>query len=139
LGHGPDTFALYFPNQDPYRIYTMLFIDKPHNMYLQFWLNLGGVATLAFLAMVILHCIRTFRILRQSHPTGELYVLSLGLFAGWFAYLLAAFFYDSAVSVAPTFWIMFGLSMAMNEALVTGTLPERRHTAIRQDQRRNFL
>ena len=33
------------------------------------------------------------------------------------AYLVAAAFYDSAVSVAPAFWVVFGLSMAMNEML----------------------
>jgi hypothetical protein len=122
LGRGPDTFALYFPNQDPYKAFYSLpqdFIDKPHNMYLQLWLNLGGVATLAFLAMVIMHAVRTPRILKQADPASDRYMLALGLFVGWFAYLLAAFFYDSAVSVAPAFWIVFGLSMALNDALDT--------------------
>jgi hypothetical protein len=120
LGHGPDTFALYFPNTDPYKAYynePQTFIDKPHNMYLQSWLNLGGIATLAFLVMVIMHCVHTFKILKQAKPTSDQYMLALGLFFGWFAYLLAAFFYDSAVSVAPSFWIVFGLSMAMNKML----------------------
>jgi hypothetical protein len=135
LGHGPDTFALYFPNQDPYKINTALFIDKPHNMYIQLWLNLGGVATVAFLAMVIMHCLGTFRVLRRSNSTGELYVLALGLFAGWFAYLLAAFFYDSAVSVAPAFWIVFGLSMAMNNALNKKNLLEHGHDTLGPDRR----
>jgi hypothetical protein len=123
LGRGPDTFALYFPNTDPYKaFYTQpqIFIDKPHNMYLQLWLNLGGVAALAFLAMVVLHAIRTFRVLKRAKPAGDHYMLALGLFIGWFAYLLAAFFYDSVVSVAPVFWIVFGLSMAMNETLEAG-------------------
>lgn len=120
LGRGPDTFALYFPNTDPYKafyIQPQYFIDKPHNMYLQSWLNLGGLATLALLAMVVLHATRTFRVLKEANPAGDRYMLALGLYAGWFAYLLAAFIYDSAVSVAPAFWIVFGLSMAMNDAL----------------------
>ena len=123
LGRGPDTFALYFPNQDAYKTFynpfsqSEIFIDKPHNMYLQLWLNLGGLATLAFLAMAVMHFIRTFRLLKHARPTGDRYLLALGLFIGWCAYLLAAFFYDSAVSVAPAFWIVFGLSLAMNEQL----------------------
>ncbi len=120
LGHGPDTFALYFPNSDPYKIFYSqpdVFIDKPHNLYLQIWLNLGGLAALAFVTMLVLHTIQTIRILKRAKLTGEPTILSLGLFLGWFAYILASFFYDSSVSVAPAFWIIFGLSMAANEKL----------------------
>jgi O-antigen ligase len=121
LGRGPDTFALYFPNTDPYKIfYTQpeVFIDKPHNLYLQLWLNLGGLAALAFLVMVIFHAVHTFKILKQADLADERTMLALGLFLGWFAYILAAFFYDSAISVAPAFWIVFGLGMAVNEMLI---------------------
>ncbi|MBV5307828.1 O-antigen ligase [Chromatium okenii] len=120
LGRGPDTFALYFPNQDSYKRFfnqPEAFVDKPHNLYIQTWLNLGGLATCAFLAMIILHAVRTFQLLTKAQPSGEFYMLSSGLYAGWFAYLVAAMFYDSVVSVAPAFWIIFGLSLAVNHQL----------------------
>ena len=120
LGHGPDTFALYFSNSDPYKIYYSqpeIVIDKPHNLYLQLWLNLGGLSALAFVAMLVLHAVRTLGILRVMKPDRHGYLLALGLFAGWFSYVVAAFFYDSTVSVAPAFWIVFGLSLAVNEML----------------------
>jgi O-antigen ligase len=143
LGRGPDTFALYFPNQDPYKAFynrfslTQAFIDKPHNMYLQLLFNLGGVAVLAFLAMVVLHAIHTFRILKSAKPLGDRYMLALGLFVGWFAYLLAAVFYDSSVSVAPAFWIVFGLSMAINEILKRETHDKHGREALGQVGCRN--
>jgi O-antigen ligase len=121
LGRGPDTFALYFPNTDPYKVFYSqpeVFIDKPHNLYLQLWLNLGGLATLAFLVMVVFHGVRTFKVLKRVDLADERGILSMWLFLGWLAYLLAAVFYDSAVSVAPAFWIVFGLSMAVNEMLM---------------------
>ncbi|WP_172452499.1 DNA methyltransferase [Chromatium okenii] len=120
LGRGPDTFALYFPNQDSYKRFfnqPEAFVDKPHNLYIQTWLNLGGLATCAFLAMIILHAVRTFQLLTKAQPNSEFYMLSSGLYAGWFAYLVAAMFYDSVVSVAPAFWIIFGLSLAVNHQL----------------------
>jgi hypothetical protein len=123
LGRGPDTFTLYFPNSDPYKAFynpyarSEILIDKPHNLYIQSWLNLGGLATLAFLALLGMHFVRTLRLLRRARPAGEAWVLALGLFAGWCAYLLAAFFYDSNVSVAPVFWVLFGLSLSMNARL----------------------
>jgi O-antigen ligase len=124
LGRGPDTFALYFPNDDPYKSFygqPDTFIDKPHNMYLQTWLNLGGLAALAFLVMLGLHTYQTIKVLRQSRAVDDRFVLALGLFTGWLAYLVAGFFYDSAVSVAPVFWIIFGLSMAVNRMLLGQT------------------
>ncbi|MGB8213568.1 MAG: O-antigen ligase family protein [Anaerolineales bacterium] len=122
LGGGPDTFALYFPHNDPYLDKSFfgqagVFIDKPHNMYLQLWLNLGGLATLAFLALLVLHAVRTLRVLKRADLAGMPGMLAAGLFAGWAGYLLAAFFYDSVVSVAAAFWIVFGLGMAMNDML----------------------
>ncbi|GEM_PF-4397468 len=122
IGHGPDTFALYFPNQDEYKRFfnqPEAFIDKPHNSYLQTWLNLGGGATLALFVLLFRHAKRTFLLLTTAPRYSDLYQLSLGLYAGWFAYLIAAVFYDSVVSVAPLFWIVFGLSLAVNQLLKT--------------------
>jgi O-antigen ligase len=119
-GRGPDTFALYFPNQDGYKRFfnqPEAFIDKPHNLYLQNWLALGGVATVAFLALLILHAVRTWRLLNTATPSGDAYLFAAGLYAGWFAYLISGLFYDSVVAVAPIFWIIFGLSLAVNHQL----------------------
>ena len=46
LGYGGDTFALYFPQNDllgkanTYNTFNM-YVDKPHNMYLQMVVNFG--------------------------------------------------------------------------------------------------
>ncbi|MBK1641296.1 hypothetical protein CKO12_05290 [Chromatium okenii] len=120
IGRGPDTFALYFPNQDEYKRFfnqPEAFIDKPHNSYLQTWLNLGGGATLALFVLLFTHAKRTFLLLTTAPHNTDLYPLSLGLYASWVAYLIAAVFYDSVVSVAPIFWIIFGLSVAVNQLL----------------------
>ncbi len=124
LGRGPDTFGLYFPNADPYKAYYTLpdyFIDKPHNSYLQVWFNLGGLGLLAFLAMVGMHFFSTLKLLRKAPLQKPITIMALALFLGWVSYLLVAFFYDSALSVAPLFWIIFGLGLAVNRMAV---LPE---------------
>jgi len=119
VGRGPDTFALHFPNGDAFKACTIgseVFVDKTHNLYLQMWLNQGGIATLAFLGMIIVHTVRTRKALRLLERRSDLSILILALFGGWAGYLVAGLFYDSTVTVAPVFWIVFGLGVAANHA-----------------------
>jgi O-antigen ligase len=118
VGRGPDTFGVYFDSRDPYKAFCMskeTFIDKPHNTYLQIWVNLGGLALASFLLTMLLHLRRAARLIRGARGDPPRCAWPAALFAGCFGYLVAAMFYDSAVSVAPTFWVVLGMSLAVTE------------------------
>lgn len=117
LGKGPDTFAFYFPLKDPVKFLCGFkqIVDKPHNMYMQIGVNIGGIALLAFLIMIIIYFVQSVKVLWNTKLEHQSSVIALGLFTACIGYLVAGFFNDSVVSVAPVFWTIFGLSLASNE------------------------
>lgn len=120
LGKGPDTFALYFPNKDPLKDaygFEHKLVDKPHSMYLQWGVNIGVVSLLIFLVLIKIHFIQSFVLLWKKGINSKAGIYAIGLFAAWCGYLISGVFNDSIVSVAPVFWVIFGMSMAANEML----------------------
>ncbi|QNK39120.1 O-antigen ligase family protein [Caproicibacter fermentans] len=119
LGAGPDTFELYFPQNDllgkywAYGTANML-VDKPHNLYLQTLLGEGGVALAAFLAMMLLYLIDSFRLYAMKREYQKNQIRGIALCLGIVGYLFAGLFNDSVVSVAPAFWILLGAGIAIN-------------------------
>mgnify|MGYP005885126021 CR=1 FL=1 len=119
VGKGPDTFALEFPQNDilakwwAYNTPNMI-IDKPHNLYLQFAINNGGLALLAFLILVIVYVVNCFKLyaFRGFYENKE--IIGIATFLAIMGYLGAGFFNDSVVSVAPVFWALLGTGMAIN-------------------------
>ena len=112
FGYGPDTFALYFPNKDCH-YFNKNFVDKPHNMHIQTIVNIGGVSFLIFLLIIVIHSIKTIKTLKES-KNNKILTISSALYVGCIGYLLAGFFYDSTINVAPYFWTILGLNMVIN-------------------------
>jgi len=121
LGTGPDTFAIFFPRNDEYRLFggcpDTLLIDKIHSLYLQIWFNTGLIAFGSFMLLLLLHFINTVRIFWKLRAQSPIEVLGLSFFLGWTGFLGTAIFNDSAISVSPYFWAVFGASIAANHAL----------------------
>ncbi len=137
FGYGPDTYPIIYPQNDYFGKFISygtpyMFISKPHNMYLQMALNTGIISLLGFLLMVVPYLIQSFKIHSSAEETTEREVISLGIFIGIFSYLVAGLFNDSAVSIAPNFWMMLGLGMALNIFIVK----ERRERGIERLKRR---
>lgn len=119
LGHGPDTFAIKFPQNDYLgKLYAYdhsgIIVDKPHNMYLQIGINQGLLALFVFLTFAVFYIISSFKlyafrlIYTKSQMIGTAIMLAVA------GYLVTGIFNDSAVSVAPIFWILFGSGIAVN-------------------------
>lgn len=123
IGHGPDTFAAYFPQNDFigkfYAYYGDMWqiVDKPHDLYLQVALNTGIISLLALLSMFIAYIIRSARLYFRNDYEDFASKAGVGIFVAICGYLGAAFFNDSVVSVAPVFWILFGLGISVNYML----------------------
>lgn len=120
LGYGPDTYSLVFPQNDNFGKAmafgnTNIIVDKPHNLYLQIGINTGLLALINFIiasgVFLIIGVINFNKIGRRND------FISLGLYLGVIAYLVAGLFNDSLISVAPTFWIYWALAtyMLLNE------------------------
>lgn len=120
LGTGPDTFVFDFPQNDligKYYAYDTpnILVDKAHNLYLQIAINYGIVALIAFLALMSIYILDSLR-LYAFKETYEERSLMLGAVTclGVIGYLFAGMFNDSVVSVAPVFWIILGVGVALN-------------------------
>lgn len=119
LGKGPDTFVFEFPQNDliaKYYAYDTpnMTVDKPHDLYLQIALNNGVIALIAFLGIMLIYIIDSFRLysLKKTYETSELFGAAISL--GIIGYLVAGVFNDSVISVAPIFWILLGVGVAVN-------------------------
>lgn len=122
LGHGPDTFALYFPQYDisgKYIAYDDMWVtvDKPHNFYLQTVINTGLLSLIALLFIFLKYIISSWVLYRKSENDNNLKTIGKATYLGVIGYLVAAFFNDSVISVAPVFWVLLGLGISINSLI----------------------
>jgi hypothetical protein len=113
LGAGPDSFVFEFPQYEHVTKWnigqpTYLLYDKPHDWYLQMGINTGVLSLLAVLAMGVL---LLFQSIKKFMLDEKENITTITLVAMVFAYATAGIFNDSVISVAPIFWIIFGLAV----------------------------
>lgn len=116
VGCGQDNFIFDYPNDDYVGKQNYGFgaevITKPHNMYLQMWVQDGLFALLGFCVLVGFYIIDVFRtyFLRKRKDAS----LGIATFLGITGYLVVGFANDSTITVAPLFWGLLGLGYALN-------------------------
>ena len=119
VGHGPDTFPIYFPQDDmvgklnAYGVTNMM-VDKPHNLYLQMAMNTGILSMLAFVALLLMYFITSFKLYFKRVIIEYKDYIGISVFCAIFGYSVTGLANDSVVSVAPVFWVLLGLGMAVN-------------------------
>lgn len=121
LGTGPDTYALYFPNTDYLNLYHTGFsnqvITKPHSLYLQIATQTGIPSLIVFLIFYAMFAISSIRLYMKY--TLERYEVRIGIaiLAGTFGYLVTSMANDSTITVAPLFWTLIGVGLAINRMI----------------------
>lgn len=122
FGVGPDNFVYAFPNDDYVGKVNCGFdgqiVTKPHNMYLQIWVQDGLPACLALLALYLIFAVRTFRRCFVKGKLTWLQKTNIALFCGTSGYMAAGLANDSSICVAPVFWVLLGIGLAVNELAV---------------------
>jgi hypothetical protein len=115
FGHGQDTFPLVFPQNDFFGkklSFGMkgIFVDKPHNYFIQIALNNGipALILVGFLFLSYFYDSLKKIILKKD-------VFSICIFLSVFSYFITCFFNDSVVSVAPLFWTLLAIGISLNE------------------------
>lgn len=121
LGTGPDTFAFEFPQEDligKYFAYDTpnIVVDKAHNLYLQMAINYGFIALLGFIAIMLIYIVDSIKLyaFKDNFQDNKPQMLGAITCLGVVGYLFAGMFNDSVVSVAPVFWIILGVGVALN-------------------------
>ena len=115
----PDTFAFEFPQYDllgKYYAYDTpnMVVDKPHNLYLQTWMNQGAIALLAFLAIAGVYIVDSLRLYFWKRKYTPKQAMGVACLLGVIGYLVAGIFNDSVVDVAPLFWVILATGIAIN-------------------------
>ena len=119
LGSGPDTFSFDFPQHDMLgKLYaygtTNMIISKAHNLFLQIGLNNGVVALIAFVILIMVYIIDSFKLYALKNKYDEKQILGSILALSVIGYLFTGLFNDSVICVAPIFWIILGVGAAVN-------------------------
>lgn len=96
-------------NQDNFRFMESRapILSKPHNMYMQIWVEESFVALIAFLVLVfylLWRAVRTFAYLPlKEHPMGVALIFSI------VGYMVAGLANDTNIVTGPVFWVLLGL------------------------------
>lgn len=119
IGHGPDTYVFKFPQRDYLGKYYALgdpnkVVDKPHNLYLQIAINQGMIALISFIILVVLYIVDSFRLYALKICYTKQEIIGIATMSAIVGYLIAGIFNDSVVSVAPIFWVLIGVGIAIN-------------------------
>jgi O-antigen ligase len=119
LGSGADTFVLAFPQQDYVNLknygYGTSLITKPHSLYLQIGIQTGVISLLAFLIFYIMYFILSFKLYINCKYDNNYSKVGVAIFVGTFGYMISGISNDSCITVAPIFWALLGIGIAMNK------------------------
>lgn len=119
LGTGPDTFSFEFPQHDLLgKLYaygtTNMIISKAHNLFLQLGINNGVVALIAFIFIIMIYIVDSFKLYALKNKYDEKQLLGTILCLSVIGYLFTGLFNDSVICVAPIFWIIMGVGISVN-------------------------
>lgn len=123
IGHGADTFCLYYPHKDYVGKYNAdwginMVVDKPHMMYLGIAINTGLISLIALCALWAIYIIQSIMIyFKRDFETDFITFTGLGIFLGICGFLAAGLVNDSSVSVMPMFYGLLGTGIAINMIL----------------------
>lgn len=120
LGSGPDTFLLEFPQYDYLsrnRFLANALVSKPHNIYLQIAVQTGCVSALCFLMFYVLYFIESIRLYWKHGSDSGLSRTGAALCAATAGYMVIGMTTDSTITVAPLFWSMMGIGLAVNKII----------------------
>lgn len=132
IGHGADTYCIYFPQNDYVGKYNSgtfttvrdIIVDKPHNMYMGMWIGTGGISVFAFLALMILYALQSIQVFWRSKFEHFIDFAGVGIFLGIIGFAVTGFVDDSSVSVMPMFYGLLGTGIAINIMLRKSSLKQ---------------
>ncbi|HCT63779.1 MAG TPA: hypothetical protein DIC60_00595 [Lachnospiraceae bacterium] len=125
IGHGADTFPIYFPQDDYAGRYnigylsnnTSIMVDKPHSMYLASAVNTGLISLVALLAVYGIYLWESFKIYRKREFTEYKHYIGVGVVIAIFGILIDGLINDGMVSIMPVVYCLMGIGFAVNRMI----------------------
>ncbi|QHQ61051.1 hypothetical protein Ana3638_09945 [Anaerocolumna sedimenticola] len=118
LGSGADTFVFAFPQQDYVNLHNYGFdgqlVTRPHNLYLQIGVQSGVVSLIALLVFYLLYFISSIKLYWKGTFNNFYSQAGVSIFIGTIGYMIAGLTNDSTITVAPVFWVLIGIGVAIN-------------------------
>jgi O-antigen ligase len=119
IGYGPDHFTYNFPqtdyvgkNMQNMRMVNTV-VDKPHNMYLQYAINIGVIPLLILLAFWGMLLFELFKIVQKEELDDIYLTVAAAAFSSIIGFMAVGMFNDSTVNVSSVFWGIVGLGLAV--------------------------
>lgn len=126
LGSGAESFIFVFPNQDYVNKYNYQFINevisKPHNMYLQIGVQSGVLSLISFLVFFIMYFVSSLKLYIKGSFMNYYSYIGATILISTTCYMISGFANDSNITVAPLFWVLLGLGIAINHIVKRKTL-----------------
>lgn len=120
-GVGPNAFIIAFPNDDfvgSKRVGdTSTLVDKPHNAFLQIYIQTGGISAIAYVGLWLLYLIGGIRIFWRRKPGTDIEKIGLGLLVGIFSFAIAGLTNDTVIGSQNIYWILLGTGYAVNRTI----------------------
>lgn len=121
MGSGQDTFAMVYPNYDIVdrfnNGYGGLYTSRPHSLYLQIAIQSGVLSLICFVVFYVWYLISSIRIYYKIAFDNTTVVLGFSIMLGTLGYMVMGLANDSTVTVAPLYWLMIGIGVAINTKL----------------------
>lgn len=118
LGSGANTFAFVYPQNNYKDLYyytgDATASTRPHSLYLQVAVECGLPALLALLVFFGWYLVQSLRLCWNSDFGTLAERTALACFLAVAAYLICGLTNDSMITVAPVFWCIVGMGVAMN-------------------------
>jgi membrane protein implicated in regulation of membrane protease activity len=123
IGHGADTFAMFFPHDDFTGFYynysrdtrtAPLIMDKPHNFILLNFVNTGGISAIALIAILFIYLIQSFMLYNKSIRYDLFSGMGAGVYLGIIAFFVAGMVYDTSITVMPLIYGLLGIGISCN-------------------------
>lgn len=120
-GIGPNAFIIAFPNDDfvgsRRNGNKTLLVDKPHNTFLQTYIQTGGISAISYLLLWILYIAQCCRLFWRTKLSTNMHKIAFGIFIGTISYWIVSMTNDAVIGVQSSYWILLGLGYAVNRLL----------------------
>ena len=117
IGKGPGNFAYYFKQFDYVGLLdthktVKQVIDKPHNAYIQYAIEVGLPAALAFFGIFVGAIIKAFKVFLKNKNMMQNNMIHMGAMVSMVGFLLYSIINDSMITVTPIACMIVGVLLA---------------------------